>query len=130
MSPEAKSVFIPACVGVAVFVGLHVFFASGPLPVYQGWWLNSNKSVELTLGAIFAAALGVLLPFGAPVRGAVAMWVAVLVAMPVVLATVPGDHNLWPIVLVIGGVLTGISVLLGFVAAVGLRAIFQRPSGS
>lgn len=126
MTSEGKSVFIPACVGVGVFVGLHVFFASGPIYVYEGWWLNSNKSVELTLGAIFVAAVGVLLPFGVPVRGAVAMWVGTLVAMPFVLATVPGDHNLWPIVLVLGGIFTGISVLLGMVVAMGIRAAFTR----
>lgn len=126
MTSEGKSVFIPACVGVGAFVGLHVFFASGSIHVYEGWWLNSNKSVELTLGAIFVAAVGVLLPFGAPVRGAVAMWVGTLVAMPFVLATVPGDHNLWPIVLVLGGILTGISVLLGMVVAMGIRVAFTR----
>jgi len=72
--------------------------------------------------------VGALLPFGAPVGGAVATWVGILIAMPVVLATIPGDHNLWPIVLVMGGVLTGVSVALALVVAAGLRAIFQKPS--
>jgi hypothetical protein len=129
MTSEGRSVFIPACVGVAVFVGMHVFFASGPVHVYQGWWLNSSRSVQLTMGTIFVAAVGVLLPFGAPLRGAVAMWAGTFLAMPFVLATVPGEHNLWPIVVVLGGILTGISVLLGMVVAMGIGAIFRRPSG-
>jgi hypothetical protein len=40
--------------------------------------------------------------------------------MPIMLATVPSEHNLWPIVLVMGGVMTGIAILLGMVAAIGL----------
>jgi len=129
MTSEGRSVFIPASVGVAVFVGMHVFFASGPVHVYQGWWLNSNRSVELSLGTIFVAAVGILLSFGAPLRGAVAMWAGTLVAMPLVLASVPGEHNLWPIVVVSWWHFDGHIILLGMVVAMGIGAIFQRPSG-
>ena len=120
-----KSLLIPAGVGLAVFVSLHVFFAWDG--VHEGWWLNSGESVELTQVTLFFAALAVLSRSGAPVRGAVAMWVGVLVGM--VLHLMPKTDNMWPIVLFIGGTLTGGAILLGMVVAVGLKAIFQSPSG-
>jgi hypothetical protein len=127
-----QTLLIPAAVGLGVFAGLHVFFvmtwdrlfAWGA--VHQAWWLNSEKSVDVTLVTLFFAALAVLSFSGTTWRGAVAMvamWVGVLVAMPIMLATVSGEHNLWPIVLFMGGVLTGGAILLGMVAAVGVTKL-------
>jgi hypothetical protein len=134
-SHRNKSLLIPAGVGLAVFVGLHVFFvmtwerlfAWGG--VHEGWWLNSGKSVEWTLVTLFFAALAVLSRSGAPVRGAVAMWVGVLVGMVFVMVASNWTDSPWPILLVMGGALTGVAVSLGMAAAVGLKAIFQSPSG-
>jgi hypothetical protein len=74
-----KSLLIPAGVGLAGFAGLHVFFVMtwdrlfvwGA--VHEAWWLNSGKSVEVTLVTLFFAALAVLSFTGAPLRGALAM---------------------------------------------------------
>ena len=133
-----QTLLIPAAVGIGVFACLHVFFvltwdnlfAWGA--VHTAWWLNSAKSVVVTQVTLFFTTIIVLSRSGATwpqqVAMAVSMWVGILVAMPAVLATVPSEHNLLPIVLAIGAVKTGQAVLLGMIAAVGFGLLRGRMS--
>ncbi len=132
ISRGIKSLLIPAGVGLAVFVGLHVFFVMTWQRLFawdgvqKGWWLNSGKSVVVTLVTIFFAALAVLSLSGATWRGAVAMWFGVLVGMASVYMLIRSTDSPWPIIFIMGGVLTGGAILLGMVAAVGLTKLWSR----
>jgi len=143
-------------VGLATFVGLHIFFVKTwerPFVwdhVDDAWWLNSSKSVLVTLVTLFLVTFVVL--YGIPsavkrhektpgggslaavgggerylgqVFGAIAIWTGVLGGMVLVMGVRHSTDSLWPIVLAIGGAYTGVAVFGGMVAAVFLTAIFQ-----
>ena len=128
------SLLIPAGVGLAVFVGLHLFFVMTWERLFawgavdEAWWLNSGKSVVWTQVTLFFAALAVLSLIGAKVRGTIAMWVGgfvgaitmwvgVLVGMVSILNVMEGDHNLFPIVIALGAAYAGKAIFLGWVVS-------------
>ena len=87
-----------------------------------GWWLNSGVGVAVTLAGVVTAAI-VVAAVG-PVLGrrdqARALWVGVNAGLAASLLRV-GPGTIWPIVIVIGGALTGVAVFLGAFAGGALR---------
>lgn len=92
---------------------------AGMLQVAMGWWLNSGPGVVATLVALF----GVALVFARDERQAIALWVGVMTGMIVVLATL-GGGTIWPIVIAVAGILTGVTVLLAWAS----RRVLRRRS--
>ena len=91
---------VPFVCGV-VFAGL--------LQIAMGWWLNSGPGVVTTLLLLFAVAMIV----ARDKQQAVSLWLGVMTGMAVALV-VSGAGTIWPIVLVVSGVLTGSTVLLAW----------------
>jgi len=131
---STRSLLIPAVVGLAVFVGLHVFFvrnwellfAWGG--VHDAWWLNSGRSVVVTLVTLFLAAFALLSFLGLTWRAGAAMWVGVLGGMVLIFPTLSEENNLWPIVLFTGGALSGAAILLGAAVSAAVSIINYRRS--
>ncbi len=97
-----------------LFVG--VVFAAA-LQVSMGWWLDSGPGVVTTIAALFV--VGVI--FAADTRKARDLWIGVMVGMVAALVW-RGPGTIWPIVIVVAGVLTGVTIAAAWAA----RRLFAR----
>ena len=119
-------------VGVTAFALLQLFLKAtwsrwfGWQKVNEAGFLNSGRSVLLTIAVLFAAAVGLGVVVHRVQRrwapAATAMALGVAAAMCAVLVAM-GPGNIWPIVLVIGGVVTAIPVILGVWAGAALHGV-------
>jgi hypothetical protein len=133
-SPESerRESGIPLLIaGAALFLLLHLFFVLtwerwfAWMKVDQAWWMNSGRSMVVTAVAVFAAALVLGLRRRASLlAGGAWMLLGLTGAMVGVLMFV-GPGNIWPIVLVAGGGILGVSVA----AAVLVAAVVRRVVG-
>lgn len=121
------SVLIPGLSGVAVFLLLQVFFSQTWMNLFawakvtQAWWLNSGRSIFVTLVVVFLATVAVLaVRRTSLLASSLAMMAGLAIGMTVALLAV-GPGNLWPIVLVFGWGLLGVAVGLGTLTAWGLQ---------
>ena len=122
-------------VGVSAFALLQLFLKAtwskwfGWQKVSEAWFLNSGRSALLTIAVLFAAAVGLgvvvhrLQRRWAP--AATAMALGVCAAMCAILIAM-GPGNIWPIVLVIGGIVTAVPVILGVWAGATLHEVTAR----
>jgi hypothetical protein len=113
-----------------------ITFAAAQIPLLEhttassgenmGWFLNSGQSIlTITLSLVTVAAAITALGWWAPMVGAVALSVGATVAMVVILFQI-GAGNLFPIVIVMGGVFVGIAAFVGMRIGVVLRHAFTR----
>src|SRR3954454_4383430 len=91
--------------------------AAVALNAVTGWWLNSGRGVGTTLAVLWGVAflLACWRRQGRRER-AVSLWAGFLAAMAMLLLSA-GAGTIWPLVIVIGAVLTAASVLTGVAAA-------------
>jgi hypothetical protein len=128
-------------VGMAVFVGLHIFFVISWERVFalstgtEAWWLDTLGSTAVTLVTLSLATVGVLFLSSvsnlAKAAQALALWVGILIGMFLSELTLQSEPNLGPIPFILGAVLTIPTVVLGWLAAIGLTKLVhhvrQRP---
>jgi hypothetical protein len=101
----------------SLFVGVGVPLALYP---FTGWWLNSREAMRVTLPVLF----GVAVLVGDCWEHAVWLWLGVMVAMTALLGWLdPG--NIWPIVLVVAGVLAAGAIGTGSLVGSGFRRAFN-----
>ena len=87
----------PFVIGLAFAVVLHGLV---------GWWLDSGPGVASTVAALFV--LAVLVARDKP--QALSLWLGVMIGMTAMLLSI-GGGTMWPLVIVIGGVMTGMTIL-------------------
>jgi hypothetical protein len=124
---------LTALIGAAAFSGAQVwaFVAQpGPGAYYEeprGWFLNSGTSVAMIAGAIAiaAAVAAIARDEATPWSTAGAITAGGCLAMVVVLVTI-GMGNLFPIVLIMGGVIISGAAICGTLVGYGARQLAGR----
>jgi hypothetical protein len=108
----------PIVLGLVIAIAVYV--------LRGGWWLDSGDRVRDTLIALAAVSfsLGAFFyrsdPKWHPGRD---LWIGFMVGITIVLFAI-GPGTIFPIVLFIGGALSGVAVLAGYGVATVLRAAF------
>lgn len=132
-----------AIAGIAAFAGIHIFLVLTWNHLFsssagtEAWWLDTRGSMTLTLVVLFFATLVVLSLSSASnlakVALALAMWVGILIGMFLSELTLQSEPQLGPIPFILGAVLTIPTVVLGWLASIGLtelvRHVRYRPDG-
>jgi hypothetical protein len=100
---------VPLATGVASMVYVQI---------QTGWWLDAGARVLPTMLVLFVEAVVLGLKGSGPLRTKEAtLWVGAMVGLTACLLYI-GPGTIWPIVLVVSGIMTGAAVLLGgFIAA-------------
>ena len=88
------------------------------IPVYAqtvtGWWLNSGRGVAYTDGALLALAVVFgSVGTGPPVVRLVALWIGAQVGLTAYLFLHEGGSTIFPIVIVVGAIVSAAAVATG-----------------
>jgi hypothetical protein len=133
--PRNGGWIVPLAAGAAVFGLLQVLFWVTWdkwfrwQQVAQPWWLNSQKSILVTLVVVFGAAALVLSRRSARLASDAFLMLAGLILVMVLVLFVQGPGNLWPLVLGLGFALLALSVGLGAAAASAIRRLRRVEGG-
>jgi hypothetical protein len=106
---------------LAVIAG---FAVATTVQVTLDWWLNSGQGVAVTVLASFVATLVVFRRW----HDALAFWAAMMFGNVVILFSI-GPGTIFPIVIIIGGLLTGSAVLAGWSLRWGLDQAWSLARG-
>jgi hypothetical protein len=80
---------------------------------WTGWWLNSGTGVAFTMSMLFLLALFFASwRAGSPWPRVIALWVGSMTGMAASLFWM-GPGTIWPIVLVVSGIITACTVMVG-----------------
>jgi hypothetical protein len=80
---------------------------------WTGWWLNSGTGVALTVATLFLLALfSASWKAGSPWPCAIALWVGSMAGLTASLFWM-GPGTIWPIVLIVSGIITACTVMMG-----------------
>ncbi len=119
-------------VGAAVFALLQLFYSLTWERLFawqyvtQAWWLNSKPTILITMGVVFLSTAVALWRFRTGLlTGAAAMFAGLVISMSLSLALAE-SLDLWPVVLLVGGLLLSVPVVLGTLMAAALRKILPR----
>ncbi len=124
VSRRALRLLLPLILGGITFVAAQVPLLEPP-PTSggenMGWFLNSGQSLLTILLAVAAIAMAqTALGWSSPMAGAIAVSVGATIAMVITLFQI-GPGNLFPIVIVMGGVFLGGAAFAGMGIGLALR---------
>ena len=89
------------------------------LPVARigGWWLDSGRSVGIAMAALFGLGfVAARWKLAGRRERTIALWAGIVAGMAVQLFVV-GPGTIWPLALVMGGVMAAVAVLAGTAVA-------------
>ncbi|MQA30192.1 MAG: hypothetical protein GEU82_10180 [Luteitalea sp.] len=99
---------IPFVTGLLLSLGVHRV---------SGWWLDSGRGVAVMMLMLAATSMLVVWRSGrSPIRPAAHLWAGSYLGMIAALLST-GAGTLWPIVLVVAGMLSAVAIVLGVLAS-------------
>jgi hypothetical protein len=112
-----RDIVVSFLLGIVIVIAVHQV---------TGWWLDSQFGVSVMSAVLVGVAMALTVQRGSSaLQRVIALWIGVVGGMTGVLIRM-GPGTIWPIVLVIGGVMTAAAIALGVAVGNALASIRSK----